>query len=151
MSFCEPHYLSKLRCKEEDSNQPQLEICTGNKAIENLVPSTYSESFFSCLVNSAIDEWINIQKKRAENGELKENSFIHKERILRIHLKNYLITKKINKTSQINEETFHDYLTFRSGTSRISQSREITVISEWIQSYLMKNKYIKDRIWLKKK
>ena len=140
MSSSEPHFLSKLRLKEEDNDHPQQEIYTDNKAIHDLVPSTYSEIFFSCVVNFAIDDWINIQNKRTENGELKKNSFIHKERILRIHLRNYLNTKNITTTSQINEETFNDYLIFRSGTSRISQSREITVISEWIQSYLMKNK-----------
>ena len=106
----------------------------------------------SKFINStdAVDGWIKVQRKRVRAGSLEENSYSHKEIILRVHLKGYLEHKKITRTSQINKQTFDDYLLFRSNTTRINQSREISVISEWIRDYLMDNEYISDTNWIKK-
>ena len=97
---------------------------------------------------AAIEDYLKQQSKRVDAGTFSENSYLHKFYCFK-HIRAYLSSKGIKRTSQINENTFHDYLTFRGDTTRILQAREVAVIGEFIKSYLVRNKYVAADIWLR--
>ena len=99
---------------------------------------------------TAIKDWINVQKKRVDAGNLEQTSFTHKDIILRIHLFKYLTEyKRLTNTSQINNTTFDEYLIFRADTTRINQQRELTVVGEFIKKHLIKHALIREQNWVK--
>ena len=100
-------------------------------------------------IEKAMDDWLKQQEKRVQAGEFSENSYEHKFNCCR-HIKFYLRNKKITMTSQIDTSTFDDYVLFRLKTTdkRILIQRELSVLGEFIKSYLVKHKYIPARLWL---
>jgi len=153
----DPHYHSYLlNPKREDKTNFSNSISTlqieeeseRRKGRLKLRKRTTNRKFLN--INTAIKKWIQEHKKRLKAGTLEQNSFIHKEIILRIHLKGYLDYKNITMTSQIKTKTFSDYLIYRKDTTRINQAREISVISEWVKCFLIKNRYMTENLWDKK-
>lgn len=155
----EPHYLSSLAPQKAvpitDPNdklsilEREEKLLKSKERYEKRLAKLQESKFINA--DEAVDRWIKVQRKRVRAGSLEENSYSHKEIILRVHLKGYLTYKKVTRTSQINKQTFDDYLLFRNNTTRINQQREITVISEWVKEYLMENEFISDTNWVKKR
>ena len=100
-------------------------------------------------IEKAMTDWLKQQEKRVQGGEYSDNSFQHKFNCCR-HIRFYLKHKKITMTSQIDESTFDDYCLFRlrNTDKRILIQRELSVLGEFIKSYLVKHKYIPARLWL---
>ncbi len=100
-------------------------------------------------IEKAMSDWLRQQEKRVQGGEFSENSFSHKFNCCR-HIRFYLKHKKITMTSQIDASTFDDYCLFRlkDTDKRILIQRELSVLGEFIKSYLVKHKYIPARLWL---
>ena len=100
-------------------------------------------------IEKAMKDWLAQQEKRVSAGEFAQSSFEHKFNCCR-HIKNYLRHKKITITSQIHEASFDDYVLFRlkDTNKRILIQRELSVLGEFIKSYLVKHKYIEARLWM---
>ena len=100
-------------------------------------------------LEKAFKDWLEQEQKRVDAGALAQSSFDHKFNCCR-HIKFYLKHKKISMTSQINESTFDDYCIFRlrDTDKRILIQRELSVLGEFIKSYLVKSKYVEARLWM---
>ena len=100
-------------------------------------------------LEKAFKDWFKQEQKRVDAGALAQSSFDHKFNCCR-HIKFYLKHKKVSMSSQINESTFDDYCIFRlkDTDKRILIQRELSVLGEFIKSYLVKYKYIPARLWL---
>ena len=61
-----------------------------------------------------------------------------------------LKTKKLTLTNHIDESSFDDYCIFRlrDTDKRLIIQRELSVLGEFIKSYLVKNKYVEARLWM---
>jgi len=101
----------------------------------------------SVSIESAIDAFLGKQYKRVIAGTFARASYEHKKHCI-WKVKEYLKSKGLTRTSQINTTTFDDYLEFRSNTTRILQARELAVLGEFIKSYLVRNNYINSNLWL---
>ena len=100
-------------------------------------------------LEKAFKDWFTQEQKRVDAGALAQSSFDHKFNCCR-HIKFYLKHKKVSITSQINESTFDDYCIFRlkDTDKRILIQRELSVLGEFIKSFLVKHKYIEARLWM---
>ena len=87
--------------------------------------------------------------KRVDAGAFAQNSYDHKLNCCK-KIRGFLKWKKITMTSQINETSFDDYCIYRlkDTDKRILIQRELSVLGEFIKSYLVKHKYIQARLWL---
>ena len=101
----------------------------------------------SVSIEKAIDAFLNKQFKRVQAGTYAKSSYDNKNHCMK-WVKKYLDWKCITRTSQITFTTFDDYLEFRSTTTRITQARELSILGEWIKSYLVRNNYINSNLWL---
>ena len=119
------------------------------RAKEKLFKAKKKEENPKINIEKAINEWLLQQEKRVEGGEFAQSSYEHKFNCIN-WVKKYLKHKKITITSQINESTFDDYVLFRLKTTdkRILIQRELSVLGEFIKSYLVKNKFIEARLWM---
>ena len=119
------------------------------RAKEKLFQAKKKEENPKINLDKAIKEWLLQQEKRVEGGEFAQSSYLHKMHSIN-WVKKYLKHKKITITSQINEATFDDYVLFRLKTTdkRILIQRELSVLGEFIKSYLVKNKFIEARLWM---
>ena len=100
-------------------------------------------------IQKALEEWLEGIKKRVDAGALEQSTYEFKSFSMR-HVMDYLKEKKVILTSQINESTFDDYCIFRlkDTDKRILIQRELSVLGEFIKSYLVKHRYIPARLWL---
>ena len=100
-------------------------------------------------LEKAFKDWFTQEQKRVDAGALAQSSFDHKFNCCR-HIKFYLKHKKVSMSSQINESTFDDYCIFRlkDTDKRILIQRELSVLGEFIKSFLVKHKYIEARLWM---
>lgn len=100
-------------------------------------------------LDKAIKDWLLQQSKRVQAGDAADSTYSHKYNCCR-HIRFYLKHKKITLTSQINETSFDDYIIFRMHDTdkKIVIQRELSILGEFIKSYLVKNKYIPARLWL---
>tara|TARA_R100000781_G_scaffold34674_1_gene24848 strand:- start:193 stop:1785 length:1593 start_codon:yes stop_codon:yes gene_type:complete len=149
----DPHHLSGF--KEQNDREPDaLEILEReerlvrkqerlNRAEQRAIGRK------SITIKHAIQGYLDQQIKRVKANTLEQTSYDHKYHCIvkvQAYLEGY---KGISKTHQINDRTFDDYLIFRSDTTRILQHRELSVIGEWIKSFLVRNKYISSDLWLR--
>ena len=100
-------------------------------------------------IEKAMDDWLKQQLKRVDAGAFSINSYEHKKNCSK-KIRGYLNWKKITMTSQINETSFDDYCIYRlkDTDKRILIQRELSILGEFIKSYLVKYKYIPARLWL---
>ena len=100
-------------------------------------------------IQKALEEWLEGIKKRVDAGALEQSTYEFKGFSMR-HVMEYLKEKKVTLTSQINESTFDDYVSFRMGQTarRIPVQKELQTLGEFIKSYLVKHRYIPARLWL---
>lgn len=119
------------------------------KKKERLLKEEKKKESPKMTIEKAMADWLRQQEKRVQGGEYSENSYEHKSNCCR-HIRFYLKHKKITMTSQINESTFDDYCLFRLRDTdrRLVIQRELSVLGEFIKSYLVKHKYIPARLWL---
>ncbi len=101
----------------------------------------------SISIDDAVKGFLNQERKRVEGKQLEERSYSHKYYCMR-HIRMYLEHKSIVNTGQIRLNTFQDYPIYRSDTTRIVQHRELAVLGEWIKSYLVRNKYVGQFLWV---
>ena len=100
-------------------------------------------------IEKAIKDYVRQQAHRRDTGQIADSTFTNKRIILTIHVLNYLKSEKVRTTRQITATTFDNYLTFRSSTTRIAQQRELSVLGEWIKSYLARNNLIDADLWMR--
>ena len=119
------------------------------RAKEKLFKAKKKEENPKINIEKAFKTWFDQEQKRVDAGALAQSSFDHKFNCCR-HIRFYLKNKKITITSQINESTFDDYCIFRlkDTDKRILIQRELSVLGEFIKSYLVKHKYIEARLWM---
>ena len=119
------------------------------KAKEKLFRQEQKKESPKMTIEKAMEDWLKQQEKRVQSGEFAEASYSHKKNCC-TKIRSYLKHKKITLTSQINESSFDDYVLFRLKTTdkRILIQRELSVLGEFIKSYLVKHKYIPARLWL---
>ena len=100
-------------------------------------------------IEQIMNEWLTQEKKRMEGGSLTENSYSHKMYCCR-HIMAYIKMKKITLTSQITNSSFDEYIDFRLRTTdrRILIQRELSVLGEFIKSYLVKHRYLPAYLWM---
>ena len=119
------------------------------RAKEKLFKAKKKEENPKINIEKAFKTWFDQEQKRVDAGALAQSSFDHKFNCCR-HIRFYLKNKKITITSQINESTFDDYCIFRlkDTDKRILIQRELSVLGEFIKSFLVKNKFIEARLWM---
>ncbi len=119
------------------------------RAKEKLFKAKKKEENPKINIEKAFKNWFDQEQKRVDAGALAQSSFDHKFNCCR-HIRFYLKNKKITITSQINESTFDDYCIFRlkDTDKRILIQRELSVLGEFIKSYLVKFKYVEARLWM---
>ena len=100
-------------------------------------------------IEKAIKDYVRQQAHRRDTGQIANSTYTNKRVILTIHVLNYLKSEKVTTTRQITTTTFDNYLTFRSKTTRITQQRELSVLGEWIKSYLARNNLIDADLWMR--
>ena len=149
----DPHHLSELVTRTRPNNDA-LSLLEREEKLqrrkERLARAARVKNNNRVSILTAIKDWINVQKKRVDAGNLEQTSFTHKDIILRIHLYKYLTEyKRLTNTSQINNTTFDEYLIFRADTTRINQQRELTVVGEFIKKHLIKHALISEQNWVK--
>ncbi len=66
-------------------------------------------------MKTAVEEYLEHQKKRVEAGIIQENTYERKAGTLRNHLIPCLGEESVVKTRQINEVSFQNYLVYRRG------------------------------------
>ena len=98
-------------------------------------------------IDNAIDYFLEKQERRVAAGTFRESSYKHKKQCME-HVRDYLKYRGVVKTSQFNTTTFDEYLEFRCITTRLVQARELSVLGEWIKSYLVRYNYIPTSLWL---
>jgi len=146
----DPHHLSGLN----DGREPDaLDILEREERLvrkqERLARADkQTNGRKSISIHSAIHGYLAQQMKRVSAGTFAQSSYNHKMYCF-LHIEKYLESKFINRTCQITERTFDDYLIYRADTTRILQQRELTVLGEWFKSYLVRNKYINSDLWLR--
>ena len=119
------------------------------RAKEKLFKAKKKEENPKINLEKAFKDWFKQEQKRVDAGALAQSSFDHKFNCCR-HIKFYLKHKKVSMSSQINESTFDDYCIFRlkDTDKRILIQRELSVLGEFIKSYLVKFKYVEARLWM---
>ena len=119
------------------------------KAKERLFRDEQKKEAPKMTLEKAFKDWLKQQQKRVEAGAFAQNSYDHKMNCSK-KIRAYLKWKKITLTSQINETSFDDYCIYRlkDTDKRILIQRELSILGEFIKSYLVKNKYIPARLWL---
>ncbi len=119
------------------------------RAKEKLFKAKKKEENPKINIEKAFKTWFDQEQKRVDAGALAQSSFDHKFNCCR-HIRFYLKNKKITITSQINESTFDEYCIFRlkDTDKRILIQRELSVLGEFIKSFLVKHKYIEARLWM---
>jgi len=119
------------------------------RAKEKLFKAKKKEENPKINLEKAFKQWFEQEQKRVDAGALAQSSFDHKFNCCR-HIKFYLKHKKVSMSSQINESTFDDYCIFRlkDTDKRILIQRELSVLGEFIKSYLVKFKYVEARLWM---
>ncbi len=119
------------------------------RAKEKLFKAKKKEENPKVNIEKAFKNWFDQEQKRVDAGALAQSSFDHKFNCCR-HIRFYLKNKKITITSQINESTFDDYCIFRlkDTDKRILIQRELSVLGEFIKSFLVKHKFIEARLWM---
>ena len=119
------------------------------RAKEKLFKAKKKEENPKINLEKAFKDWFKQEQKRVDAGALAQSSFDHKFNCCR-HIKFYLKHKKVSMTSQINESTFDDYCIFRlkDTDKRILIQRELSVLGEFIKSFLVKHKFIEARLWM---
>ena len=100
-------------------------------------------------IEKAIDDWLKTILIKSEAGTISEATYSFKKACM-LHVKNYIKSKRITLTSQINESTFDDYVEFRLRKTkrRLPVQKELQTLGEFIKSYLVKHRYINARLWL---
>ena len=116
---------------------------------ERLFRSEQKKDSPKMTIEKAMGDWLDQQLKRVDAGAFAQNSYDHKMNCCK-KIRGYLNWKKITMTSQINETTFDDYCIFRlkDTDKRILIQRELSILGEFIKSYLVKYKFIPARLWL---
>ena len=116
---------------------------------ERLFRSEQKKDSPKMTIEKAMEDWLDQQLKRVDAGAFAQNSYDHKMNCCK-KIRGYLNWKKITMTSQINETTFDDYCIFRlkDTDKRILIQRELSILGEFIKSYLVKYKFIPARLWL---
>ena len=116
---------------------------------ERLFRSEQKKDSPKMTIDKAMEDWLDQQLKRVDAGAFAQNSYDHKMNCCK-KIRGYLNWKKITMTSQINETTFDDYCIFRlkDTDKRILIQRELSILGEFIKSYLVKYKFIPARLWL---
>ena len=119
------------------------------RAKEKLFNQKKKEDKPKINIEKALDDWLKQQEKRVSAGEFAESSYEHKYNCCR-HIRFYLRHKKLTLTNHINETSFDDYCIFRlkDTDKRLIIQRELSVLGEFIKSYLVKNKYVEARLWM---
>ena len=80
-------------------------------------------------LEDAINQYLFQDEKRLKAGLIKQNSYAQRRWVFS-KLKLYLFEHKgIKNTKQIDENTFDEYEMFRNETTRITLSKEVTVIN----------------------
>ena len=119
------------------------------RAKEKLFKEKKKEEHPKINIEKALDDWLNQQEKRVSAGEFAQSSYEHKFNCCR-HIRFYLRHKKLTLTNHIDESSFDDYCIFRlrDTDKRLIIQRELSVLGEFIKSYLVKNKYVEARLWM---
>ncbi len=147
----EPHHLSLLTTtKPKDDGLSLLE--REEKVLrkkERLARLEKKKENPQMTIQKALEEWLEGIKKRVDAGALEVSTYEFKGFSMR-HVMEYLKEKKVTLTSQINESTFDDYVSFRMSQTarRIPVQKELQTLGEFIKSYLVKHRYIPARLWL---
>ena len=100
-------------------------------------------------IEQIMNDWIAQEKRRMESGSLESASYLHKMYCCR-HIMSYIKMKKITLTTQITNASFDQYVDWRLRTTqrRILIQRELSVLGEFIKSYLVKHRYLPAYLWM---
>ena len=143
----EPHHKSYLNTRKVKPKDDALSILEREEKLlrkkERLFRAEKQKENPKMTIQKALEEWLEGIKKRVDAGALEQSTYEFKGFSMR-HVMDYLKEKKVFLTSQINESTFDDYCIFRlkDTDKRILIQRELTVLGEFIKSYLVKFKYV---------
>ena len=92
-------------------------------------------------IETSIEDHLADQQKRAD-AKLVGDKYVMNKRYHLRHLKDYLDSKGIQHVLDISDDTFDDYLIFRSKTTKVNQSNEVKTISQWLR-WCAKNRMLK--------
>ena len=149
----EPHHKSYLNTGKVKSKDDALTLLEREEKLlrkkERLTRAEKQKENPKMTIQKAFEEWLEGIKKRVDAGALEQSTYEFKGFSMR-HVMSYLKEKKVTLTSQINESTFDDYVSFRMGQTarRIPLQKELQTLGEFIKSYLVKHRYIPARLWL---
>ena len=97
-------------------------------------------------IEKAITEYLEYQHKRVEAGVIKYGTYEQKDSTLKKTLLPYLNEEGISKTRQINEATFQNYVIYRKGLKKLTVSKEIVIIKEFLSNWLLKHRLIEPEV-----
>jgi len=148
----DPHHLSSLYDPEKVKGNDPIDLIEREERLlrkkERLAKQGIGEGRPKPIsIERAIRNFNNSQLERVQAGTFSKNSYEHKKNCLR-HCFGYLTHVGVTTTNQINTKTFDRYLEYRSDTTRIVWARELSVIGEWIKSYLVENSYVEAAVWM---
>ena len=136
------------------------DAATETEAIEQAVKLVFSNSDASVVVRKrrsptvairptkrptieqASLEWVSIAERNLNSGLIAKSTYTHKERTMRLYVVPYLLSKGINRTDALTNQSFGDYLVYRSKTTPLVRQRELSIIKDWVFNYLLPNDYL---------
>ena len=87
------------------------------------------------LISDAVDEWIKEEQIRVDRNLLKQKSLESKRYALEKML-DYLKTKGVSHTNEIDINTFREFDVFRAETTPLQRRAEIKKVKEFCSNYL---------------
>lgn len=110
-----------------------------------IASSSKSTTPYARLIDTYIDLYVKKQQELCLNGFITEGTYNNKKVAIDKHLREYLKTKAILRTSELKVNTFDDYLIFRSQCSKLTRQRELQTIQQWVR-WLLKEEVVHPKL-----
>ncbi len=133
----------------EDGKRKVLEIYSefrGRSPSPRSTQKTFDKKLRTQPVEQSVEEYLSFERERVDSGLIKYGTYKIKKQTLRNHLIPYLKEKGINKTRQIDDDTFSHYLIYRKGSKKLTIGNEITVIRGFLSNWLVKKRCIEPEV-----
>jgi integrase len=101
-------------------------------------------------ITGEIASFIHHELGRVEAGLIKENTWKEKRCVLTKTFTSYLIKQGVMNVGDITPTFLDDYIIYRGETTKLTRNKELCIIKDFIDNWLIRNGYLTTPVLIKK-
>jgi integrase len=93
------------------------------------------------LIDNLVDQYLEINRQRVEAEMMSQSTYDNKAASVGLHMRSYLTSKSITRTTQIKASTFDEYNLFRGKLTKLTKNKELVDIKHFL-TWCIRNEYL---------